>query len=316
MIRIVLLLTVLSGPLTTTFAQTEGTDTFGKLAISVVTPDEQQGFSSENLSMLSSKLLALLTTNDIASSSIEDAIILYPVVKIYNEREIQPGLQKLTVIDGEMSLFIMQTSGRVVFANMTKKVQGSGRSHALAINNIISTIKTDDPTFDAFIKKARSKAISYYTQRCSSILAQADQLASTGKQEQALSLITSIPAEVPCFDQAKSKAIAIFLTYQARHCKEVIMAAKARFGTNAYREGFDQLKTVDPTSPCFNEATQLFNQNSKEVDENTKREWELLNSIYKNAFELEKYRYKAISELAVLYLASNPRHSSYDVLIR
>jgi hypothetical protein len=316
MIRILFLLAALSAQFLTAFAQESDTEIFGKLAISVVVPEEQEGFSTENLSMLNTKLFALLTNNDIASRSIEDAIILYPVVKIYNEREIQPGLQKMTVIDGEMTLFVMQTSGRVVFANMTKKVQGSGLSHTSAINNMISSIKTDDAVFDAFIKKARTKAIAYYSQRCPSILAQADQLAATGKQEQALFLITSIPAEVPCFDQAKRKAIEIFLKYQSRHCKEVIMAAKAQFGTNNYREGFQQLKTVDPTSPCFKEATQLFNQNSKEVDANVQREWDFLNNLYKNAFELEKYRYKAISDLTVLYMTSQPRRYTYDILVR
>jgi hypothetical protein len=308
-----LLLTIAASPL---FAQSDTDTDFGKLAISVVVPQELAGFSAENLSMLETKLTVLLSNNGLASRGIEDGIVLYPMLKIYNEREIQPGMQKLTVIDGELSLFVKQTGDKFIFASTTKRVQGSGRTHTLAINNIISAIKTDDPAFSTFIEKAKAKALAYYTQRCPQILSQAEQLASVGKQGQAYNMIMGIPAEVPCYEQGKKKAIDIFLKYQARNCAEIVQNAKAKFGINQYKEGFDILKTLDPTAPCNADANALFNQHSAEFDEMVKREWELRKTIIQNAFELEKFRYKAITDMTLLYLTTLPRRYEYDILIR
>jgi hypothetical protein len=307
---------LLAAAFSSLFAQTQPDDDFGKLAVSVVVPKELEGFSAENLSMLETKLTVLLSNNGLASRGIEDGIVLYPMLKIYNERQIQPGLQTLTVIDGELSLFVKQVGDKFIFASTTKRVQGSGRSHTLAINNIISAIKTDDPAFSTFIEKAKTKALAYYTQRCASILSQAEQLASVGKQAQGYHLIMGIPAEVPCYEEGKKKAIDIFLKYQARHCQEIIQQAKAKMGMNQYQEGFDLLKTVDPTSPCNAEVNALFNQHSAEVDSVVRREFELRKSIINNAFELEKYRYKAITDMTLLYLATRPRQYEYDILIR
>jgi hypothetical protein len=302
---------VLSGQI---YAQTDSD--FGKLNISVVVPEEQEGFSPENLSMLENKLTVLLSNSGLASKGILDGIVLYPVIKIYNEREIQAGLQKLTVIDGEMSLFVKQMGDKFIFANITQKMQGSGKSHKLAINNLISSIKTDNASFDAFIQKAKTKALAYYTQKCPSILMQAEQLASVGKQEQAYMMIMGIPAEVPCYEEGRKKAIDIFVKYQARHCAEVILQAKAKFGNNQYKDGFNLLTWIDPTSPCATEANTLFNANATEVDSVDKREFNLRREIINNVFEVEKFRYKAITDMTLLYLATRPREYVYDVVIR
>jgi hypothetical protein len=312
--RIILILgfcLILSGKI---YAQTD--NEFGKLNISVVVPEEQEGFSPENLSMLENKLTVLLSNSGLASRGILDGIVLYPVVKIYNEREIQAGLQKLTVIDGEMSLFVKQMGDKFIFASTTQKMQGSGKSHKLAINNLISSIKTDNASFDAFIQKAKTKAITYYTQKCTSILMQAEQLASVGKQEQAFLMIMGIPAEVPCYEEGRKKAIEIFVKYQSRHCAELILQAKAKFGNNQYKDGFNILKKIDPTSSCAGEVNNLFTTNAAEVDSVDKREFNLRREIINNVFEVEKFRYKAITDMTLLYLATRPREYVYDVIIR
>lgn len=289
---------------------------FGRLNIGLVVPDELEGFSAEHLTKIQSKLLALLNQSGVSSVNAENGIVMYPMISIFNEQQISPGLQSMTVIDGEIYLYIKQVDDKIVFASTSKKIKGSGRTREQAINNLISSIPTRSSEYNNFIIDSKRKIIDYYEKKCDMLISKADQLSKSNQHAEALSMLFNIPEETKCFEKVKDKSLEIYRNYQKYTCKKVITDAKARLMANQYEEGFRILSKVDPSSDCASEANQLYIKHGKEVDANVDRYWNFWEKIYTNTIEAQKYRWKAMSEMAVLYLTDHRIGYEYHTIIR
>ena len=291
----------------------ESSDEFGKLNIGIVMPEELDGFTSIHLQKLETKILSLLNQSGIASRGGSSGIVMYPVISIFNEQQINPGIQTMTVIEGEISLFIKQVDDKFVFASHTRKIKGSGRTREQAVNNLISLLPNRSDEYGDFIKSAKTKVIDYYNKRCEMIVSKATQLSQANQHADAISLLFNVPSETRCFEKARGKALEVYRNYQNQICGQLVLQGKAKLEANLYQEGFDILAKVDPSSSCFKEVNTLFTKHGAEVDENVRRSWKLLEKIYANAFELEKYRWRAIGQWAIAY---SSRPFVYERIIR
>lgn len=295
------------------FAQTDlSSDEFGKLNIATVMPSQLEGFSDGHLKKIETKILALLNQSGISSRGVDNGVVMYPVISIFNEQSINPGMQTMIVIDGELSLFIKQADDKMVFSSITKKIKGSGRTREQAINNLIMLIPNKGDEYGDFIKNAKTKIIDYYNKRCDMLMSKAEQLSKANQHEQAISMLFNIPSETNCFNKAREKSLEIYRNYQNYTCAKLVSEGKAKLSGNQYEAGFAILSKVDPSSNCSKEVDALYKQHGDEVDANVKRYWDFWEKIYTSAIEAEKYRWKAMSEMAVLYVTSNAR--SYDYI--
>jgi hypothetical protein len=301
------------GIVNSAFAQENiSADEFGKLNIATVMPTELEGFTAGHLKKIETKMLSLLNQSGISSLGIDNGVVMYPVISIFNEQTINPGLQTMIVIDGELSLFIKQADDKLIFSTMTKRVKGSGRTRDQAINNLISLLPTRSDEYGDFIIKAKTKIIDYYNKRCDMLITKADQLSKANKHDQAISMLFSIPAETDCYKKARDKSLEVYRNYQNYSCTQMVSQAKAKLAANQYEEGFALLSRVDPSSNCAKEVERLYTRHGNEVDANVKRYWNFWEKINLNKIEAEKYRWKAMSELAVLFVTNNAR--SYDYI--
>jgi hypothetical protein len=299
---------------TNTFGQTE--NLANKITFALVMPDEVSGGLSEtHLQRLHDKFIDALTENGIASLNVQNNLVLYPIIKIYNEQTVNPGLQNITVIEADISLYVKQLDNKSIFASVTKKLKGSGRTRDLALNNLVSNAKFEDETTRIFLEKAKQKAIAYYNQRCSTILMQADQIMKMNQSQEALVSLFSIPAEVDCFQQAQSKAIEAFKIYQNQNCNQMLLNAKAKIANRQFEEGLGIIGMIDPSSPCKSEALQVIQQASGQVEGDNKRKWDLLNKIFVDSAEIEKYRLGIMSQFLAAY-ALNASRYNYQNIIR
>jgi hypothetical protein len=295
------------------FGQTE--NFANKITIALVMPDEVSGGLSEtHLQRLHDKFVDALTENGIASLNVQNNLVLYPIIKIYNEQTVNSGLQNITVIEADISLYVKQLDSKAIFASVTKKLKGSGRTRDLALNNLVSNAKLDDESTRVFLEKAKQKAISYYNQRCSTILAQADQMMKMNQSQEALVSLFSIPSEVECYQQTQSKAIEAFKMYQNQNCNQMLLNAKAKIANRQFEEGLGIIGMIDPSSPCKSEALQLIQQASGQVEGDNKRKWDLLNKIFVDSAEIEKYRLGIMSQFLAAYALNSSRYNYQNVI--
>jgi hypothetical protein len=311
---IITYLLILTGGIITSFGQTENVS--NKISFALVMPNEISGGISEtHLQRLHDKFVDALTENGIASLSVQNNLVLYPIIKIYNEQTVNPGLQNITVIEADISLYVKQLDSKVIFASITKKLKGSGRNRDLALSNLISNVKLDDESTRVFLERAKQKAITYYNQRCSTILAQADQMMKMNQSQEALVSLFSIPSEVECYQQTQNKAIEAFKMYQNQNCNQMLLNAKVKIANRQFEEGLGIIGMIDPSSPCKSEALLIIQQASGQVEGDNKRKWDLLNKIFVDSAEIEKRRLDLMSQFLLAY-ALNANRYNYQNVIR
>jgi len=299
----------------TSFAQT--TNEVGKIALSVVMPENVDGLDVSQLSKLETKIAQIVTLSGLSATGYSTNFVIYPKFAIYESNIVEGGMQNITVVNAEISLFIKQVDNNMLFSTISKPLKGSGSSKELAITNAISKIPTNDPEFKTFIETGKSKIITYYETKCSDIIKKADTFVKMQQFEQALILLVSVPEEATsCFNQVQDRAIEAYKAYQTQKCGELIQRAKTTLAGNDYVGALNILAEIDPSATCFKEAQTIAKSVETKINAEEKKQWDFQMKQYNDAVSLEKQRIQAIKEIAVSYYKSQPKSVSYNYIIR
>jgi len=299
----------------TSFAQT--TNDIGKIALSVVMPENVDGLDVSQLSKLETKISQVVTISGLAASGYNNNFVIYPKFAIYESNIVEGGMQNITVVTAELSLFIKQVDNNLLFSTISKPLKGSGSSKELAITNAISKITTNDPDFKTFIETGKLKIIAYYESKCTDIIKKSDSYVKMQQYEQALGLLMSVPEEVSsCYNQIQDKAIEAYKAYQTQRCSELIQKAKTTLASNDYVGALNILSDIDPSASCFNEAQTIAKSAETKVNAEEKKQWDFQMKQYNDAVSLEKQRIEAIKEIAVSYYKSQPTSVNYNYIVK
>lgn len=299
----------------TSFAQT--TNDIGKIALSVVMPENVDGLDNSQISKLQTKISQIVTVSGLGASGYNNNFVIYPKFAIYESNIVEGGMQNITVITADLSLFIKQVDNNIIFSTINKPLKGSGSTKELAIANAISKISTNDPDFKTFIETGKLKIVSYYQTKCVDIIKKSDTYIKMQQYEQALGLLMSVPEEVSsCYDKIQDKAIEAYKAYQTQRCSELIQKARTTLAANDYAVALNILSDIDPSATCFNEAQIIAKSAEKKVDAEEKKQWDFQMKQYNDAVSLEKHRIQAIKEIAISYYKSQPTSVTYNYIVR
>lgn len=300
--------------LNTSFAQS--TNDIGKIALSVVMPENVESLDVSQLSKMETKITQIVSSTGLAASGYNNNFVIYPKFAIYETNIVEGGMQNLTVISCELSLFIKQVDNNIVFSTINKSLKGSGTTKTMAITNAISKIPTNDKEFKDFIETGKNKIIAYYESKCNDIISKSDSFVKIQEYEQALGLLMTVPEEVGCYNKVQEKSIEAYKAYQKQKCIVQLQEAKTQMAANNYNTALNILSQIDPSTTCFKESQTLMNSAAAKVDAEEKKQWDLKMKIYDNNVALEKQRINAVKDIAVAYYKSRPTTVSYTYLIR
>lgn len=297
--------------------QAQSTEDVGKIALSVVMPENIDGLNVSQLSKLESKITQITTKAGLSASGYNQTFVIYPKFAIYSTDVVEGGMQNITVVTVELSLFIKQLSNNMLFSSVSKSLKGSGKNTELAITNAISQIPVSDKAFSAFIDEGKDKIIKYYEANCDNIIKKADSYIQMQQYGQALGLLMSIPEEIQtCHDKVIAKSIETFQAYQNQVCTEKIQQAKAKSARQDYDDALEILASIDPSAKCYGESQTLIKSIEEKVSAEVKKQWDFQMKQYNDAVSLEKQRIKAVKEMAVEYYKSQKIDVNYNVLIK
>ncbi len=299
----------------TSFAQS--TNDVGKIALSVVMPENVDGLDVSQLSKLETKISQIVTVSGLAASGYNNNFVIYPKFAVYESNIVEGGMQNIIVVTAELSLFIKQVDNNIVFSTISKPLKGSGTNKELAITNAISKIPTNDPEFQSFIETGKSKTIQYYETKCLDIIKKSDSYVKMQQYDIALGLLMTVPEEVSsCYNQIQDKAIEAYKAYQTQICAELIQKAKSLLAANDYAGALNILSDIDPSASCFNEVQTIAKTVETKVDAEEKKQWDFQMKQYNDAVSLEKQRVEAIKEIAVSYYKSQATTVNYNYIVK
>lgn len=296
-------------------AYSQQTD-FGKIALSVIMPQNVDGLDFSQLSKIETKITQIVSSTGIAASGYNNNFVIYPKFAIYETNVVEGGMENITVIKCELSMFIKQVDNNILFSTISKQLKGSGKSKSIALTNAISKISANDKDFQLFIETGKAKIIAYYESKCGDIITKSEGLAKMQDYEQALGLLMSVPEEVGCYSKVLEKSIEIYKIYQNQKCISQLQEAKVEIAANNYNSALNILSQIDPSTICFKESQTLIENTATKVDQEEKKQWEFQMKEYSDNVALQKLRINAIKEVAVAYYKSKPTTVNYTYLVR
>nr|WP_299417520.1 hypothetical protein [uncultured Emticicia sp.] len=297
------------------FAQT--TNDVGKIALSVVMPDNVEGLNTSQLSKLETKISQIVIASGLAASGYNNNFVVYPKFAIYETNVVEGGMQNITAITSELSLFIKQVDNNMMFSTISKSLKGSGNSKELAITNAISKIPSNDPEFKTFIETGKTKIIKYYETKCEDIISKSDGFVKMQKFEQALGLLMSVPEEVSsCYNKIQAKSIIAYKAYQTHKCSVLIQKAKTKLESNEFMNALYIIAEIDPSTTCFKEAQTIAKMAKAKVSAEEKKQWNFQMKQYNDEVRFVKQRIESIKEIAVSYYKSRPTIVNYNYIVR
>lgn len=297
------------------FAKSQSTNDVGKISISVIMPENVDGLDASQLSKLETKITQIVTNSGIGASGYNNSFVIYPKFAIYETNIVEGGLQNITVVKSELSLFIKQVDNNLLFSSISKTLNGSGNNKLTALTNAISKIAVNDNEYKMFVETGKAKIIKYYESKCLDIITKSETLAKKQDFEQALGLLMSVPEEVSCYAKVQEKSIELYKAYQDQKCKTLIHEVNLSVTNNDYTKALENLGLIDPSSSCFKEAQGIMKKIESKIDAEQKRQLALQMKIYNDQVALQKQRINAVKEIAVAYYKNRPS-VHYNYIIR
>ncbi|WP_140939030.1 hypothetical protein [Sphingobacterium lumbrici] len=288
----------------------------GKIALSVIMPENVDGLDVSQLSKLETKITEIVSSSGLAASGYNNNFVIYPKFAVYETNVVEGGMQNITVTTCEISLFIKQVDNNILFSSISKQVKGSGNNKQTSLTNAISKIPTKDTQFQSFIETGKNKIVQYYESKCEDIISKSESLVKMQNYEEALGLLQTVPEKVSCYSKIQEKSIEAYKAYQNQKCSTQIQEAKSAFAANDYNLTLELLSQIDPSAICFKESQQLMKTVENKIDTEEKKQWDLQMKIYNDAVSLEKQRINAIKEIAVAYYKSKPSSVNYSYIIK
>jgi hypothetical protein len=290
-------------------AQNNQTTQATELTLGIILPDNTSGIDQSQIQKIGTKIIQLINSSNQATVGYNNDFVLYPVISVDETNTVEGGMQQLTIVTIDCSLFIKQVSTNIVYSTISKKLKGSGNNVQQAITNALDQIKPNEPSYAQFIADAKTKIFRYYKDNCKTILQNATHL----NYEEAISNLQSIPAICGlCYDAAQKRSMGLYDQYQSVLCTKTINKAKAALALNNFPSALETLETVDPTSVCATEAQQLITQIANkvgQVQQKAKREQQ-------REMDLEQSRINAMKEIAKEYYVHTIRLIRYNIIIR
>lgn len=297
-------------------AKAQTTNDIGKISLSVVVPEYMEDLGDSQLSKLDTKISQIVTSSGLSDSGYGNNFVIYPKFAVNETNVVEGGMQNITVVTIDFSLFVKQVDSNILFSTITKAIKGSGSSKELAITNAISKIATNDPGYKKFIEESKKKIFQYYETKCTELIKKSDGFVKTQQYEQALGLLMSIPDAVSCYSQVQVKAIEAYKGFQKNNCAKQMQLARTTIVTKDYVGALNILAEIDPSSPCFKESQTMAKTVETKVNAEEKKQWDFQMKQYNDEVSLEKQRVNAIKDIAVSYYKSQTTDINYTVIVK
>ena len=274
-----------------------------RVEMAIVVPQQRPDISINTYRIIRGKLLGAMTRSGVASAEYS-CIVVCPEISVINEQIVESGMRNITVMDIQLNLVAQQLLTNTVFNSVTLELRGEGQSLDDAVRNAVGKLRSDDGRIGMFISTAKAKIENYYQSNTNSIVQQANSMVAMKRYDEALTLLCSYPTSLAGYSSVSAAIKNVYRQYQNDCASQLMQQARAAYAIGNYTEASERLSLVDPLSSSGNEARALCQQIKKTRDAEAARELAAYERASKNEVELEKYRIKAVSDIATAYCKS------------
>jgi hypothetical protein len=208
-------------------------------------------------SFLISKLNQLTTKNGIGNNGDPSQFVIMAKPELIF-KEITSSAPAKIILTLEVSFYVGDGFNGILFSSTSLRVKGVGDTDTKAYLSALKLISVSDSRLETLINEGKDKIITYYTNRCPLIIAEARTLASQRKFDEAIAMLMVVPdVSRSCFDSARKESILIFNNKLELECQQHISAAKSLIAQNNWEAAAKELLFFTPEMKCYAEVSNL-----------------------------------------------------------
>ncbi|MEG1955571.1 MAG: hypothetical protein RSC07_03415 [Mucinivorans sp.] len=220
------------------------------IAFSPVIGEQMDELSKKSLETLRLKTEQIITRSNAAKTSLYSAFVIYPELNILENETVQAGVNNITVISAELTLFAANSIDQSRYGSTTITIEGSGTSKNQAISNMMQSIKPTNPIFVKFIKNATQEIADYYTDNMPVVIRKAETLVAGEKYDDALLFLSSIPVCVPAYEQSSEAIKSLYNMVSKKSCHTMLTQAEKAFELGDMDKAREMVMNIKPGSEC------------------------------------------------------------------
>lgn len=273
----------------------------------VVVPEQADALTPQAKSQLESKMRQIVTRNGMAGGVRYSQFCVVASLS-QTSKEVITALEPTVALTVDLELYIGNNLTGDKFASTAIPLKGAGRSEVAAYRTALATINASNVQLQQFMKNAKQKIGQYYEKETPNIIRRARTLSTQQRFEEALYLLTSIPACGSSYDDVELAILDVFQTYVDTDCAAKIGKARAVWNAGQDRAAAKlagaYLAAINPASSCSAEAFAI----ADEIRERIGEEWEwakdmkeFSKEMARSKVELEKLRIDAARAIGEAY---------------
>ena len=296
-------------------AKAQNNDENGRLSLSSWIPETIEDLPSSAKTNLENKLSQIVTANGVSGDIANSRFIISANVNVLS-KNITPTAPIMQAYTLDITFYIGDGFEGKAFSSYNTTVKGVGENETKAYLSAIKNIKTNNPAFQSFVEKGKTKIIAYYNSQCDFIIRNAKTKANMNQFDEAIWDLTSIPDVCSeCWSKALDVTSQIFKQKIDFDCKLKINQASSIWSASQSWEAANQagqiLSTIDPNASCVNEIKILTDRIAKRILEIDKREWDYK---YDYNISLKRDMIKAYRDIGVAWGKGQPQNVTYKSL--
>lgn len=286
-----------------------------RLAIAVWVPEQIEGMPIAARANLENKLSQIVTANGMSADAWNSRFIMTANVTVLTKdiTSTAPPMQAYTL---EVTFYIGDGFEGKSFASYSTTIKGVGETETKAYMMALKNIKTNNPAYQDFIEKGKTRIIEYFNAKCDFIIKEAQTKAGMNEFDQAIWQLTSVPDVcTECWNKCMDAAGIIYQQKIDYECTALVAQANNIWSANQSWEGAEEaaaiLSMIDPDSKCAGDAKVLSDKIAARIKEIDKREWDFK---YDLEIGLERDRIKAYRDIGVAWGNGQPQNVTYKTL--
>ncbi len=290
-------------------------DDIGRIAIAAYVPATKD-MGTDVTRIIESKLRSAVTRQGLSAVSIDNRFVITAVVNEMS-KDVTPTAPPMIALNLDVEVFIADALTRSIFGQATFSVKGVGQNERKAYTSGLKQFNAEHEDMQDMIEGAKSKIIAFYNSQCDFILKEGQSLANTGRFEEAIAKLMTVPEVCKeCYAKVLDATEPIYMKMINRDCEIKLQQAKNTWNADQSYEGaFNSIKfisEVDPTSDCFPEVQKFsmdLNDQVKALRDRDKdivdREWNFTIQVHNDEIALVKYQTDAEMEQAMAEIDAN-----------
>lgn len=276
-----------------------------------------ESIPEESAKFLESRIEQILTRNGCASSSPTSRFYLAAKSSIISKGIVQTTPVKIS-LRMEVHLYLGDVISNKLYESASVTVAGVGISETKAYSSAFQKISSQNVQVQEMLTKAKNEIISYYNNQYETILSKAESLSSLNKYDEAIAVLMEVPEVCQnAYEKCLSKASEIYQLKIDYDAEMLILKAlniwASEQNSNGATEVMKLLNLIDPKTKHFEKATELRNEISSKLDEQTRQEWEMEIRKYEDSQLFKRSIVEACKEIGVAWGNHQPQNVTKNI---